>query len=1013
MVKAKTKAAKPKPKTKAKPKAKLEVVEVEDSTALKILCISDIHLDYPSDPNDRSLELFRRTSEWFVGLIKEHKPDAVINLGDTNHRDGGMSAGTISLMYEFFNPIFDACLDIDADFFTIIGNHDQYTRNGDLHVMEQLKWGYGEVIDVATIREIKGIPIGLVPYRRDLGEYTESLKQVEGAHMIFTHMDIVGARMNSGIISSHGMDPSNFASVPVFNGHYHYPHDIEGVSVIGSPQYTQYRDIDPIEAPRRGAVLITKGKAKNSNPKLHRIPNPHTDLFIKIKGQTAKQITDSYQEWYGAYNHFYGGKGSIGITGKLNVWFIGPDKELEKVKAKNDWSGFGSVRFTPNDRIEKEDESISIDLAPMHVLAEYHKGAECSCGETHPLDLGKEILEEAGSYMGVERQGAKVEFIGLHIKDFMVLGDVSVDLSQPGLVLVEGINLDDSTVDSNESGKSSISEALLWALFDKTSRGVGKDEVIRYGADKAEVEVDLKINGEQYLIVRSRSKGKPIVEIHSGGDNISPHDQREANNMITELLGVGFDQFLLMVVLAQGFETKFSSLSDTDKKELLESFLGLGIYENARLITKERVDSVKGEMAQIDRREAAIAGSLEATEAHLQDLREEAKKVVAVNNEKRAELSLKIAEYEPQLPQWVNYVSEHQKIVKHWADQTIAAANNRRKLESEMASTRMEWSYATRLSEDAAKKLESVKTSGMSCPECKQAIPQERVEAFIAELEATRKQTAEKMDAINAKVVQLERSIAEAKAFEQQCEAGQAKAIQDLNQAEKGHADIWQKHQNLVLQRDAIPEVDTNYADLIKKSEASATKLRLEHDSVTDDRLAKGETLHKLEFWAEAFDPKGIRSQLLRTIVNKLNDDLAEMSETLTGGAFTVQLSSQTETKTRGAVNKLDLQILPSGESYKAGSGGKRRKIDILLNLAIARLAQETSGFSSNLLVADEVLDNLDLTASQHALQLFNGFSTKQNRLVLLISHNPAIKSLVPDVWTVTRENGVSSVRSE
>jgi DNA repair exonuclease SbcCD ATPase subunit len=157
-----------------------------------------------------------------------------------------------------------------------------------------------------------------------------------------------------------------------------------------------------------------------------------------------------------------------------------------------------------------------------------------------------------------------------------------------------------------------------------------------------------------------------------------------------------------------------------------------------------------------------------------------------------------------------------------------------------------------------------------------------------------------------------------------------------------------------------------------------------------------------------AFDPTGIRSVILRTVVNYVNEYLREMCAVVTGGSFLVQLSSTKELKTKEAVNKLDIVVTPEG-SYKAGSGGERRKIDILLNVAVARLAKQTCGFSPNILFVDEGLDNLDLVASQHMLQMFDGES-RRGTSVFLISHNASVKPLIPNVVTVIKKNGVSGV---
>jgi DNA repair exonuclease SbcCD ATPase subunit len=1001
---------------------------------MKVLCFSDVHLDYPADPTDGTLELFAGTSGWLVEQIKKFKPELVVNLGDTNHRDGGMSTGTVKLAFEFFDPIIRAIDSYGGSLVNIVGNHDQHTRDGSLHVMEMLKWSSTVVDEPEFLRFGKSnTPFLFLPYQRDPEAFVASMRQLLEEHGTpaagFMHMDVVGAQMNSGSKTSHGLD-AGIVDFPMFNGHYHLPQQIGGVEVIGAPQYTQFRDTDPLTVPRRGAVLLTL--QKNGKWKKQRVTNPHTKLYAKFKGTSAEDLKRQYDEWYTAVAGIYGtemfdlSKPETQRRELLNIWFVGPKVELTKLESNNDWSGFGTVRLTSNDKVTVEETTITLDLNPETAVAKWFEEASCSCGATHHLDNGVAAIRQAVDYSTADSRKRQIRFNSMKLQNFMQFVEANVEFNDKGLVLIEGINADDVSVDSNASGKSTISEALLWTLFDRTSRGLGKDEIIRWGEKKAQVQVSLEVDGRQMTITRTRTKGRGVLNIlDEEGKDITPHDQSSATEMVASLLGVTFDQFLLLVVMAQGFDAKFSSLNDADRKETLEAFLGLEVYDAARDLVAEQIKGVDAQLSKFDQT-VMQANATKATAENQLRLAEAEK--ARVEQEQKSELSLiekQIAEYDAVLPGWKVYLADADKALAEATDARKSAEkalndskfqlqSRNSELQALSASVKRQHDRHTQITAEVS----ALQSTGAACPTCRQQLPGDRIQLLItnllseqetltqsiessgtkwADIQDSMKSIGEQTLSIETYLPTLQQRVSEASATAQTAREQVTRMKAELDALHREH----QKSSRTVDRFDVIigeaRRVISGAVD--QQKEAEANKL-----SFTAHR-------HELKFWQDAFEPTGIRSHLLRTVVNYLNEYLYELSEKMTGGTFNVQLSSTKELKSsKETRNKIDVTISPSGEPYKACSGGMRRKVDLMLNLAIAKLARQTSGFSTNILVADEVLDNLDFTASQFAIRVFEQMAA-EGISVFLISHNHLVKSMIPNAWTVVRKGGVSELR--
>ena len=65
-----------------------------------------------------------------------------------------------------------------------------------------------------------------------------------------------------------------------------------------------------------------------------------------------------------------------------------------------------------------------------------------------------------------------LKFLRVDASGFQSLERAKVDLCNRGVVLVRGENQWEENSKSNGSGKSSIFEAILWALYGKTSSGI-------------------------------------------------------------------------------------------------------------------------------------------------------------------------------------------------------------------------------------------------------------------------------------------------------------------------------------------------------------------------------------------------------------------------------------------------------------------------------------------------------------------------------------------------------------
>ena len=107
--------------------------------------------------------------------------------------------------------------------------------------------------------------------------------------------------------------------------------------------------------------------------------------------------------------------------------------------------------------------------------------------------------------------------------------------------------------------------------------------------------------------------------------------------------------------------------------------------------------------------------------------------------------------------------------------------------------------------------------------------------------------------------------------------------------------------------------------------------------------------------------------------------------------------------------NALDISY--AGKMFDSLSGGEKQRCDLILQFAIRDLLQTYLGYSSNILVLDEIFDNLDKQATTKIIDLITE-KLKDIESIFIISHH-ADELTIPidsELLIVKNEFGISEV---
>ena len=214
---------------------------------------------------------------------------------------------------------------------------------------------------------------------------------------------------------------------------------------------------------------------------------------------------------------------------------------------------------------------------------------------------------------------------------------------------------------SNGAGKSSLLDAMTWALF-----GVARkrdDSIIHAKANTAEVTLVFSYEGNIYRIQRKKTRERPTTldfYIHQNDTKYTPggwrslgeKGTRETEACIEQTLHMDFNTFINASFFLQGKADLFAQQRPADRKRILSNILGLDVWEVYRERSTARRKKLEESITRLDGLIDEI--SLELTEEparieHLQQVENElinysnllSTQSVVVDNLKELETQLK------------------------------------------------------------------------------------------------------------------------------------------------------------------------------------------------------------------------------------------------------------------------------------------------------------------------------------------------------------------------------------
>jgi DNA repair exonuclease SbcCD ATPase subunit len=544
-----------------------------------------------------------------------------------------------------------------------------------------------------------------------------------------------------------------------------------------------------------------------------------------------------------------------------------------------------------------------------------------------------------------------ITFENIRWKNFLSTGNAftEIKLNETTNALIIG---------ENGAGKSTILDALTFALFGKPFRKINKPLLVNSVNEKAcLVEIEFKTNGKQYKVIRGI---KPTVfEIYCDGtllnqDSSSKDYQEHLEKFI---LKMNYKSFTQIVILGSASFTPFMQLSPADRRVVIEDLLDIQVFSIMNLIAKQKMQLTK-ELLEKNRLE--IAGKeekktyVEKTIEKLKENNESKSESLLLSSTRKmadlAEVEKSITEKEEERDSLIERAGE-QSALKERHTKLVSLAS---KIDTNLKRTRDDHNFFCDYD---------------SCPTCRQSID----ESFKSgELSKSKSKIIELEKGLDNIQIQIDKTIGDLNALDI--------IISKMNSVKSEIASLRTKQSSLTSSiddlRKQIEELKSSDS-LLSSNEEELKLVVADIQSLNDERTQLLEDRKYIDVAVNLLKDGGIKSKIIKQylpIINKLiNKYLAQM-----GFFVNFNINEQFEETIKSRYR--------DEFSYHNFSEGEKTRIDLALLFTWRSIAKMRNSVNTNLLILDEVLDgSLDNNGTDEFLKIMWNVLADTN--VFVISH--------------------------
>jgi len=544
-----------------------------------------------------------------------------------------------------------------------------------------------------------------------------------------------------------------------------------------------------------------------------------------------------------------------------------------------------------------------------------------------------------------------IVFKSIEWKNFLSTGNtankVLLDKSQTTLI-----------IGKNGEGKSTVLDALCFALFGKPFRNINKGQLVNsINGKNCLVTIEFDINGRKYKIVRGI---KPHVFEIWVNDEVMNQDAavRDYQKVLEQqILKLNYKTFTQVVILGSASFVPFMQLPTTQRREVIEDILDIKIFSTMNSLLKEKASETKENIARIETEIKVAKGQVDNQTAII-------KTITEAKSDSIKGLVDKIRSNELSISESQNHINAISAEIQALREQT----SSKTEIDAEIE-------QAKNIRSKLNAKLEHCETHSEFfnendvCPSCSQSIAEDYKQKVIEDLNSKILETNGKAEELNKILTHLNDQLSGINTI-----LGQ---ITDKNIELSTHNSTVTllNKQNAQLQA----EVESSKADTSNVDEEKRKLKELAQDAMIkiNSKTALQEHRNLEEVASILLKDTGIKTAIIREylpVMNKLINKYLNAMDTYIHFELDEAFNEKIRSRFRDEF------------TYASFSEGEKMRIDLAILFTWRQVAKMKNSVNTNLLLLDEIFDSsLDTAGTDYFLNLMNQFGEKSN--IFVISH--------------------------
>jgi len=549
-----------------------------------------------------------------------------------------------------------------------------------------------------------------------------------------------------------------------------------------------------------------------------------------------------------------------------------------------------------------------------------------------------------------------ITFRTLRWRNFLSTGNnwTEVDLKSTKSTLIIG---------HNGAGKSTMLDALSFALFGKPHRNINKPQLVNTINNKdCSVEVSFTVGKTEFKIVRGLKPQKFEIWKNDKLINQDSHSREYQKVLEQNILKMTHKSFHQIVVLGSSSFIPFMQLSAKHRRDVIEDLLDINVFSKMNILIKEKQSTLKEKLKDITYQLDLNQNRIDTQNKYIRDINAMNEEEI---NEKRSQIR-SVEEEIRSLQEWNSKASgsiesktvEVSTRLKEANDQKQAILNYRSNFNMKMQN----------LVKDA-----KFYENNTSCPTCTQEISPSLVESKLTEAKTSAAELQSALKRADDEAKKISETIDKFNAQSEEIRSIQSKINgnnQEINRLQKTINGL-----NQDIERLAAREGDLSSA----KSELEG--MITERSNLREERFELNESYSYNSVIAEMLKDTGIKTKVIKQylpVINKLVNQYLQVLD------FFVHFNLDEEFKETIRSRHRD------SFTYDSFSEGEKQRIDLALLFTWRMIAKMKNSISTNLLILDETFDSsLDHEGVDNLMKILYTLDDETNTFV--ISHKGEI----------------------